>query len=84
MTAKKLLREKIKLGERELSVDWHDLTPSRVLACQTLTGSDLKAANTFEKPALVAPRALEPPRVGSRMTFKLPKHSYSVAHLATS
>jgi len=71
-------------GERELSVDWHDLTPSRVLACQTLTGSDLKAANTFEKPALVAPRALEPPRVGSRMTFKLPKHSYSVAQLATS
>jgi alpha-L-arabinofuranosidase len=71
-------------GERELSLEWHDLAPTRVLACETLTGSDLKAANTFERPTLVAPRALEPPRVGSRMTFKLPKHSYSVAQLATS
>jgi alpha-N-arabinofuranosidase len=71
-------------GERELTIDWHDLTPSRVLACQTLTGADLKASNTFERPTLVAPRALEPPRVAARMTFKLPKHSYSVAQLATS
>ena len=70
-------------GERELAVDWHDLTPSRVLACETLTGSDLKAANSFERPTLVAPRALEPPRVGSKMTFKLPPRSYSVAHIAT-
>ncbi|MFI4945945.1 MAG: alpha-N-arabinofuranosidase [Burkholderiales bacterium] len=70
-------------GERELQVDWHDLTPSRVLACETLTGSDLKAANSFERPTLVAPRALEPPRVGSKMTFKLPPRSYSVAHIAT-
>jgi alpha-L-arabinofuranosidase len=70
-------------GERELQVDWHDLTPSRVLVCETLTGSDLKAANSFERPTLVAPRALEPPRAGSKMTFKLPKHSYSVAHIAT-
>jgi alpha-N-arabinofuranosidase len=70
-------------GERELQVDWHDLTPSRVLACETLTGSDLKAANSFERPTLVAPRALEPPRVGSKMTFKLPPRSYSVVHIAT-
>ena len=71
-------------GERELQLDWHDLTPSRVLVCETLTGSDLKAANSFERPTLVAPRALEPPGVGSKMTFKLPKHSYSVVHVATS
>ena len=70
-------------GERELQIDWHDLTPSRVLVCETLTGSDLKAANSFERPTLVAPRALEPPRVGSKMTFKLPPRSYSVAHIAT-
>jgi alpha-L-arabinofuranosidase len=70
-------------GERELQLDWHDLTPSRVLVCETLTGSDLKAANSFERPTLVAPRALEPPRVGSKMTFKLPPRSYSVAHIAT-
>jgi alpha-L-arabinofuranosidase len=70
-------------GERELQLDWHDLTPSRVLVCETLTGSDLKAANSFERPTLVAPRALEPPGVGSKMTFKLPPRSYSVAHIAT-
>ena len=70
-------------GERELQLDWHDLTPSRVLVCETLTGSDLKAANSFERPTLVAPRALEPPGVGSKMTFKLPPRSYSVAQIAT-
>jgi len=71
-------------SERELKVDWRDLTPSRVLACETLTGSDLKAVNTFEQPATVAPRRLDPPSPGSSMTFKLPPRSYSVAHLATS
>jgi alpha-N-arabinofuranosidase len=71
-------------SERELRVDWRDLTPLRVLACETLTGSDLKAANTFEQPKLVAPRPLDPPRPGPSMTFKLPRASYSVAHLATS
>jgi len=48
------------------------------------TGADLKASNTFEKPTLVAPRALEAPSVASTMTFKLPARSYSVAHIATS
>ena len=71
-------------SERELSVEWRDPAPSRVLACETLTASDLKAANTFEQPKLVAPRPLEPPRPGSTMAFKLPPRSYSVAHIATS
>jgi alpha-N-arabinofuranosidase len=71
-------------SEREVVLDWRDPKPSRVLACETLTGSDLKAANTFEQPRLVAPRPLDPPRPGSTMTFKLPPRSYSVAHIATS
>jgi alpha-N-arabinofuranosidase len=71
-------------SERELTLDWRDIAPSRVLACETLTGPDLKAANTFERPTLVVPRPLDPPRPGSTMTFKLPPRSYSVAHLATS
>ena len=54
------------------SLDWRDFTPTRVLACETLTGADLKAANTFERPTLVAPRPLEAPRPGATMTFKLP------------
>ena len=71
-------------SERELTLDWRDPTPTRVLACETLTGSDLKAANTFAQPRLIVPRPLDAPRPGSRMTFKLPPRSYSVAHLATS
>jgi alpha-L-arabinofuranosidase len=71
-------------SERELVLDWRDPTPTRVLTCLTLTGTDLKAANTFEKPMLVAPRALDAPVAGTRMTFKLPPRSYSVAHIATT
>ena len=37
-------------GERELALEWRDITPTRVLACETLTGPDLKAFNTFEQP----------------------------------
>jgi alpha-L-arabinofuranosidase len=71
-------------SERELVVDFRDLTPTRVLAGETLTGADLKASNSFDRPTLVAPRPLEAPRPGSSMAFKLPARSYSVAHLATS
>ena len=58
-------------GERELVLEWRDPTPTRVLACQTLTGTDLKAFNTFEQPTVVAPRPLDAPAVGARMTFKI-------------
>jgi alpha-N-arabinofuranosidase len=71
-------------SERELVLDWRDPTPTRVLACETLTGSDLKAANTFERPTLVSPRALDAPKAGSSMTFKLPPRSYTFAQIATT
>ena len=71
-------------GERELVLEWRDPTPARVLACETLTGSDLKAFNTFEEPKRVVPRPLDPPQASARMTFKLPARSYTVAHIATS
>jgi alpha-N-arabinofuranosidase len=70
-------------GEREIVIDWADPTPARVLSCETLTGPDLKAINTFDAPNRVVPEALEAPRAGRRMTFRLPKASYTVAHLAT-
>jgi alpha-N-arabinofuranosidase len=70
-------------AERELVLEWRDPTPTRVLACQTLTGADLKAFNTFEQPQQVAPRALDPPAAGATMTFKLPPKSYTVVQLAT-
>ncbi|HTG72980.1 MAG TPA: alpha-N-arabinofuranosidase [Terriglobia bacterium] len=71
-------------AEREVVVDWRETTPTRVLACETLTGNDLKAFNTFEQPQRVVPRALDAPKPGNRMTFKLPSRSYTVLHLATS
>jgi len=70
-------------SERELVIDWRDPKPARVLACETLTGSDLKAVNTFGQPNLVVPQPLEAPPAGSKMTFKLPPRSYSVVQIAT-
>jgi alpha-N-arabinofuranosidase len=70
-------------SEREVVLEWRDPTPTRVLACQTLTGPDLKASNTFEQPKQVVPRTLDAPQAGARMTFKLPARSYSVVHIAT-
>ena len=71
-------------SERELVLDWRDPSPVRVLACETLTGPDLKACNTFERPMLVSPQPLEAPKPGASMTFKLPPRSYTVAHFATA
>ena len=51
-------------SERELVLDWRDVTPTRVLACETLTGPDLKAFNTFADPKRVVPRPLDPPAAG--------------------
>jgi len=67
---------------RDLVLDWRDLTPTRVLACQTLTGPDLKAFNTFQDPNRVVPQPLDPPAAAARMTVKLPARSYTVAEIA--
>lgn len=69
-------------GERAVEIDWTDVTPTRVLACETLTGSDLKAFNTFDAPRRVAPQPLAAPAPGARMTVALPPRSYSVLHVA--
>jgi alpha-N-arabinofuranosidase len=71
-------------GDRELVLEWGAVAPARVLACETLTGPDLKAFNSFEEPRRVAPQRLEAPAPGARMTFKLPPRSYTVAHIAVT
>jgi alpha-N-arabinofuranosidase len=71
-------------AERELVLEWRDPIPTRVLACETLTGPDLKAANTFEQPERVIPQRLEAPKPGRQMTLKLPAASYTVLSLKTS
>ena len=67
---------------RELRVNWHDLTPQGVNVCSVLTGADLKAANTFAAPKLVAPQPLEAPKLGRQMLLQLPAHSYTLLSLA--
>lgn len=71
-------------AEREVAVTWPGAAPTRVLGLDTLTGSDLKASNTFEQPNRVAPQPLEAPKAGARMTFKLPPRSYTAARLTTT
>lgn len=71
-------------GERDVTIEWTDAAPTRVIACETLTGADLTAVNTFTDPRRVAPQRLEPPAAGARMTFKLPPRSYTVARVATT
>lgn len=70
--------------ERELTLDWRDPVPARVEAAHTLTGTDLKASNTFEQPNRVAPQTLDVATAGAKMTFKLPPRSYSVVQFATA
>ena len=71
-------------GDREIVLEWRDVTPSRVLVCETLTGPDLTAVNTFDQPRRVAPQRLESPTPGPRMTFRLPPRSYTVVQLAVA
>jgi alpha-L-arabinofuranosidase len=66
---------------REVVLEWADVVPARVLACDTLTGTDLKAFNTFEEPKRVVPQTLTAPTPGSRMTIELPPRSYTLLHL---
>jgi alpha-N-arabinofuranosidase len=67
---------------RELEVSWREVTPSKVNACQVLTGADLKASNSFEYPQRVVPQTLEAPKPGARMTIPLPARSYTVVNLS--
>src|SRR5438552_161752 len=63
---------------RELQIDWHDVTPGKVGACDVITGSDLKAVNTFDAPKVGAKMTLQPPKVGAKMTLQLPARSYTL------
>jgi len=68
---------------RELEVEWQGVTRCKVTNAEVLTGTDLKAENTFEAPNRVAPQTLEQPAPGARMTFQLPPRSYAAVTLAT-
>jgi alpha-N-arabinofuranosidase len=62
----------------EVEVVWEGSSP-RAGDAVVLTGSDLKATNTFEAPTKVTPQKAEKPSgTGGRTTLRLPPRSYSV------
>ncbi len=67
---------------RDLSLIWHEAVPSRVNTCQVLTGTDLKAVNSFSDPKHVVPQTLEAPAAGARMKLQLPARSYMLLNLS--
>jgi alpha-L-arabinofuranosidase len=67
---------------QDVDLVWRDVTPVAVNSFVTLTGTDLKAGNTFADPHRVMPQTLENPKIGARMAFELPARSYSVLSLA--
>ncbi len=64
---------------REIDVTWQDEPPARLLTSLTLTGNDLKAANSFDAPKRVAPQDLgKPVTAGGHSKFEVPPRSYTV------
>lgn len=67
----------------EVDVIWEDTAPARVLSASVLTGSDLKAFNSFESPKKVAPAELPKPMTsGGHTRFEVPPRSYTVVQWA--
>jgi alpha-N-arabinofuranosidase len=69
-------------SERELALTFEDVAPSKVLACETVTGPDLKAFDTFENPERVVSTKLDAGRAGTKMSVKLPARSYTVIQMS--
>jgi alpha-N-arabinofuranosidase len=62
----------------QVEIVWEGSSP-RAGDAVVLTGSDLKASNTFEAPTKVTPQKAEKPSgTGGRTTFQLPPRSYTV------
>jgi alpha-N-arabinofuranosidase len=60
-----------------VEINWQNFTPGNLLNSSILTGTDLKAFNTFESPQRVAPQAFDKPGIaGGRTTFEVPARSY--------
>jgi alpha-N-arabinofuranosidase len=63
---------------RQVEIVWEGSSP-RAGEAIVLTGSDLKASNTFEAPARVTPQKGEKPsNIGGRSSLELPPRSYTV------
>jgi alpha-N-arabinofuranosidase len=72
------------VNERELALRFEDIVPNKTLAAETVTGTDLKAFNTFDAPGRVTMTKLDAAKAGAKMTLKLPARSYSVFQFAVA
>jgi len=63
---------------RDVEVIWRDVAPKRLQFSQVLTGTDLKASNSFEDPKKVAPQAFDMPKPAAKTVLQLPARSYAV------
>jgi alpha-N-arabinofuranosidase len=62
-----------------VEIIWQDKAPGKLLNSTVLTGSDLKAFNSFEYPQRVAPQEFDKPVTsGGRTKFEVPARSYTV------
>jgi alpha-L-arabinofuranosidase len=67
------------VNAHEVDLVWEDAAPARVLSASTLTGSDLKAFNSFDAPKKVTPAELPKPVIsGGHTKFEVPARSYTV------
>jgi len=63
----------------EIEVVWEDQAPAKVANAMVLTGSDLKAANSFSEPRRVVPTDLtKPTTAGGHTKLEVPARSYTV------
>jgi alpha-L-arabinofuranosidase len=66
-----------------VEIQWQDKTPGSVVVSSLLTGSDLKAFNSFESPKKVAPQDFgKPSTTAGRTRFEVPPRSYTVIQWA--
>ena len=64
---------------RGVEINWQNNAPAKLLNSTILTGTDLKAFNSFEAPRRVAPQVFDKPgTVGGRTKFEVPARSYTV------
>ena len=66
-----------------IEINWQERAPSQVMSSTTLTGSDLKAFNSFEASQRVIPQQFDKPSTaGGRTKFEVPARSYTVIQWA--
>lgn len=70
-------------NSHEIDVLWEDAAPGRLTTSMVLTGSDLKAFNSFQNPNRVAPQEMpKPTAMNGRTRFEVPARSYTVLQWA--